>query len=131
MAEREEHLKAAQAALQAGDFALGHKLSEELIAANPGDSEALYLAAVAARYVERFDEADKHLAALHRLTPEYGRAWQEEGHLALAKGDASRALDAFARATRFNPVLAASWREQARLLVQMGRNEEALSLIHI
>ncbi|NVE93454.1 tetratricopeptide repeat-containing sulfotransferase family protein [Altererythrobacter lutimaris] len=125
MASREEQLKAAQSALQSGNFAAGLAQAETVLADDPRDGEALYMAAVASRYLKSFDAASSHLAALHAVTPEYGRAWQEEGHLALAQGDPARALDAFTRATRFNPALAASWREQARLAEQAGHASEA------
>ncbi len=125
MASREEQLKAAQNALKSGDFAAGLTKAEAVLADDPRDGEALYMAAVASRYLKSFDTASSHLAALHAVTPEYGRAWQEEGHLALAEGDNGRALEAFTRATRFNPALVASWREQARLAEQAGLGREA------
>ena len=125
MAIREEQLNAAQSALQSGDFSRGLTLAETLVSQDAKDSEAVYIAAVAARYLKQYDAAQKYLATLHSLTPEYGRAWQEEGHLALAQGEKPRALDAFTRAIRFNPALLASWREQAGLLRDSGRNSEA------
>ncbi|WP_379553891.1 tetratricopeptide repeat-containing sulfotransferase family protein [Qipengyuania sp. DGS5-3] len=125
MTQRDDSLKAAQAALQSGDYAAGAKLATALLEQDASDGEALYLAAVAARYLHDFSAADGFLKRLHMAMPEYGRAWQEEGHLALAQGADARALDAFTRATRFNPALAASWREQARLLGEAGRTQEA------
>ncbi|KEO88498.1 hypothetical protein EH30_03715 [Erythrobacter sp. JL475] len=125
MTTREDQLKQAQAALQSGQFEAGLELAKVLIGADLLDGEALYMAAVAARYLGRFDEASRHLSSLHSAMPEYGRAWQEEGHLALAKGDNQAALSAFAKATRFNPALEASWREQARLHAAAGRPAEA------
>lgn len=125
MSEREEQLKQVQQALQAGQFEAGLMRARALLEGDPRDGEALYMAAVAARYLKRFDEADEHLAALHGAMPEYGRAWQEQGHLALALGDEASALSAFERATRFNPALVASWREAARLHGAAGRTAEA------
>ncbi|QIQ85392.1 tetratricopeptide repeat-containing sulfotransferase family protein [Erythrobacter sp.] len=122
---REEQLKAAQGAMQAGRFAEGLALARTLLDEEPGDAEALYLAAVAARYLKDYEAAESWLARLHAASPEYGRAWQEAGHLALARGREADALAAFARATRFNPALEASWREQARLLAARGRKGEA------
>ncbi len=122
---REEQLKEAQSALQSGQFEAGLNAARAVLADNPADGEALYMAAVAARYLKQFDTASEHLSALHAAMPEYGRAWQEEGHLALARGDNSAALAAFVRATRFNPALEASWREQARLQTEAGRVGEA------
>ena len=125
MSTREEQLKTAQEALKASEFGKGLKLAEELLADEPNDPEALYLAAVANRYLGNHGDAEKHLSILHQAMPEYGRAWQEEGHLALAVGDKEKALDAFSRATRFNPALSASWRAQVTLLAEVGRTAEA------
>ncbi|MGB3471338.1 MAG: sulfotransferase [Erythrobacter sp.] len=125
MDDRDTKLKSAQEQLQAGQFEVGLALAQELLADDPKDGEAHYMAAIAARYLKRFDAASDHLAQLHAAMPEYGRAWQEQGHLALARGDANAALDAFVRATRFNPALEASWREQARLFSASGRIADA------
>ena len=125
MSTREEQLKTAQEALKASEFGKGLKLAEELLADEPTDPEALYLAAVANRYLGNHGDAEKHLSILHQAMPEYGRAWQEEGHLALAVGDKEKALEAFSRATRFNPALSASWRAQVTLLAEVGRTAEA------
>jgi len=122
---REEQLKQAQQALQSGQFEAGLEIAHGLLRDSTDDGEALYMAAVAARYCKLYDEASRHLAALHVAMPEYGRAWQEEGHLALAQGQDAAALAAFIRATRFNPALEASWREQARLQAAAGRQAEA------
>ncbi len=125
MATREELLKTAQEALQQGRFEEGLAQANSVLADKPDDGEALYLAAVACRYLGRLDDAAGHLGKLHAAMPEYGRAWQEEGHLALAQGESENALVAFARATRFNPALEASWREQARIASGAGRAAEA------
>ena len=122
---RTEQLQSAQKALQAGQFEAGLEAAQSLLDDNSTDGEALYMAAVACRYLKRFGEAGEHLSALHSAMPEYGRAWQEQGHLALARGDDAGALSAFARATRFNPALEASWREQSRLEAANGRVAEA------
>lgn len=125
MTTRETQLKSAQDALQAGRFADGLALAHALLDDAPEDGEALYLAAVAARYLKDFAATGAYLVRLHAAMPEYGRAWQEAGHLALAQGQEAAALAAFQRATRFNPALAASWRGQARLLAAAGRDGEA------
>ena len=122
---REEKLRSAQQKMQAGKFDAGLEEARALLAENEQDGEALYLAAVAARYLKDFGATESFLSRLHAAMPEYGRAWQEEGHLALARGDGARALEAFTRATRFNPALEASWREQARLLGEAGQVQAA------
>ncbi|WP_296719872.1 tetratricopeptide repeat-containing sulfotransferase family protein [Erythrobacter sp.] len=125
MTTRDKQLTSAQEAMQAGRFAEGLALTGALLESAPEDGEALYLAAVAARYLADFPAAEAYLGRLHAAMPEYGRAWQEAGHLALAQGHEAAALAAFQRATRFNPALVASWREQARLLAAAGREGEA------
>ncbi|MDJ0979649.1 MAG: sulfotransferase [Erythrobacter sp.] len=125
MSTREDKLKRAQEALQAGRFEGGLALADEVLGEDPADGEARYIAAIASRYLKRFDDAAQHLAALHAAMPEYGRAWQEQGHLAVARGENAAALEAYTRATRFNPALEASWREQARLHAQASQSAEA------
>ncbi len=120
-----ELLKSAQAALQKGQFGTALDAARAVLEHDGEHGEALYLAAVAARYAKRFDEAAALITRLHRAVPEYGRAWQEQGHLALAAGAGAAALVAYSRATRFNPALEASWRELAHLLAAAGRHDEA------
>ena len=115
MENRDEQLALAQKAMQAGDFAQGLALAEGVLAGEPGDGEALYMAAVALRYLGRHAEASNMLARLHAAMPEYGRAWQEAGHLARALGNSFQAIAAFQRAVRFNPALDASWRALGEL----------------
>lgn len=115
MSDRDEQLKLAQDALQSGDFTQGLALVEPVLAGDPEDGEALYMAAVALRYLQRYPDADAMLARLHAVMPEYGRAWQESGHLARAEGRTADAVAAYQRATRFNPALDASWRALADL----------------
>ncbi|MBX7539414.1 tetratricopeptide repeat-containing sulfotransferase family protein [Qipengyuania sphaerica] len=125
MTARENTSKAAQQALQAGDFARGAELADEMLANAPDDAEARYMAAVAARYLKQFDRAQSHLQALHHAMPEYGRAWQEAGHLARAQGRRDDAIAAYSLATRLNPALDASWRALADELQGASRMAEA------
>ncbi|MCP9221178.1 sulfotransferase [Erythrobacter sp. LQ02-29] len=125
MASEEESTQAAKAALQAGDFARGLTLAESALTHAPDDGEALYLAAVACRYLDRPVDARRFLQRLHVAVPEYGRAWQEAGHLARAEGLSREALSAFARATRYNPALIASWRALETLHAERGETGEA------
>lgn len=126
---RAEQLKHVQKQLQSGDFASGLAAAEGLLVDAAADPDILYVAAVAARYLKQFDRAGDFLERLHAALPEYGRAWQEAGHLAQANGDPDKALGAFARATQFNPALEASWRAQAVLLSASGRAEQAANAI--
>ena len=99
--QRQERLEAAQKALQAGDFARGLSLAEDVLAADANDGEARYMAAVAARYLKQYDRAASHLRELHAANPEYGRAWQESAHLARAQGRGEEARAAYARAVSY------------------------------
>ncbi len=123
--DRASALKTAQESLQAGNFSAGLARAEELLATNPADSDALYIAAVAARYLKDFATAQERLATLHKTIPEHGRAWQESGHLARDRGQSDAALSAYIQATRFNPALQASWKAQAELHDRAGRRAQA------
>ncbi|MXO68948.1 tetratricopeptide repeat protein [Altererythrobacter marinus] len=119
--DRAAQLEQAQDALRAGRHAQAVALAEGLLAADADDTDALYVAAVGARYRKDYAQAEDFLRRLHAASPEYGRAWQESGHLARARGDAAAALDAYVRATRHNPALAASWRAQGEILAAQGQ----------
>ncbi|MXO66764.1 tetratricopeptide repeat-containing sulfotransferase family protein [Altericroceibacterium endophyticum] len=113
-------LQDAQQALKEGKFETGLHTAEAIIASQPENSEALYLGAVAARFLKNYDKAEQLLAELHHAAPEYGRAWQESGHLARDRGHRDAAIAAYARACQFNPALLASWKGQIDLLRQAG-----------
>ncbi|MEL6691679.1 MAG: sulfotransferase [Pseudomonadota bacterium] len=123
---RAHRLKQAQTALQAGRFEDAVSLVDEILAQDREDQDGLYLAAVAARYLEQPDTARAHLAALKQVAPDYGRAFQEEGHLLRGLSDQDGALRAFENATRCNPALMASWQAQIDLISAAGRSTEAL-----
>ena len=125
MSSREEQLAQAQSAMQAGDFQRGLALAQAVLASQEGDGEALYMAAVASRYLDRDREAAGYLSRLHEAMPEYGRAWQEQGHLARKTGNLPEAIAAYRKATTYNPALEASWRILAELLVTSGNESEA------
>ncbi|MEL7041620.1 MAG: sulfotransferase [Pseudomonadota bacterium] len=123
--ERVDRIKHAQSAVQAGRFQTALTVTQELLDAAPEDPEALYIAAVAARYLKRFDMAQQHLDDLKTVRPEYGRAFQEEAHLLRTIGAPERALQSFALATRYNPALTASWQAQVDLNRTRGDTEAA------
>ncbi|MGB2177006.1 MAG: sulfotransferase [Hyphomonas sp.] len=120
LAAPENALQQAQKAIQAGDFQAASKITDDILATQPQNRDALYMAAVCARYQNRHDDAFARLAELKAASPDYGRAWQEEGHLRRKLGDNAGALTAFERATRYNPSLIASWNAQADLHTAAG-----------
>ena len=123
--EASNQLKKAQDALRSGDFAQTLSVAQKVLAERTEDPDALYVAAVACRYDQRFGDAEPFLRRLHAVSPEFGRAWQEEGHLARARGRTEQALAAYDRATRYNPALNACWRAQAELYASIGRPQQA------
>lgn len=118
-------IRSAQRQLYAGDTKGSLSSAESILNAQPNTIEALYIKAVCHRYLKDFDQA---LATLNRLKshePEFGRAYQEEGHLRLAQSKKTEALALFQLACAANPALDASWRAQAGLLAEAGRTAAA------
>ncbi|MBK5911894.1 hypothetical protein CCR85_10380 [Rhodothalassium salexigens] len=111
--------------LQAGRPAEAAAAAAAVLAERPDDTEALYVQAVARRFLKHYDEAAAVLAKLKRLSPQSGRVHQEDGHLRRDRGDAAGALTAYERATAANPGLMAAWREQARLFAAAGQTGRA------
>ena len=123
----EDILKAAKASMYANDFASALTQLKSLTEPDAANPEALYMSAVCARYLQDYPTAHAHLDALIAMSPEFGRAYQEAGHLALAQNKTALALSCYQYACRFNPALLASWERQAELLAQMGRSKDAAS----
>lgn len=122
---RADQIKQAQVALQSGRFDAAATLATALLSQDREDQDGHYLAAVASRYLGQSDAAKDHINALKQISPDYGRAFQEEGHLLRQLADPEGALRAFQNATRCNPALTASWQAQADLLNAAGRAPEA------
>jgi len=118
-------LRDAQKAIQAGDFAAAARITDTILAGDPTHKDALYMAAVCARYEGRSADALAHLATLKAVSPDFGRAYQEEGHLKRKLGDMPGAIGAYERATRYNPALIASWSALGDLYQQAGNNDAA------
>ncbi len=118
-------LKAAQKLVVEERFADAEATVTSVLALEPENSDALYLLAVCARYDKRFDDARDALARLKRVAPDFGRAFQEEGHLHREEGAFEKAISAYRRASQANPALEASWRAQEELLRRAGRSQEA------
>lgn len=113
--------RAASAAthLKEGRPAEAAAAAEAVLRADPDHAEALYLFAVASRYLGARDQALTALRRLQALQPDYGRAHQEEGHVLRAL-DPDAAAQAYETATRLNPALSASWTALAALRAAAG-----------
>lgn len=98
---------------------------DAVLAEQPEHADALYMSAVCRRYRREFDASLELLSRLKAIAPENGRAHQEEGHAYRDMGRPDEALLAYQRATRFNPALEASWREQLEILATRGLEQSA------
>ncbi|WP_395074947.1 tetratricopeptide repeat-containing sulfotransferase family protein [Hyphococcus sp.] len=115
----------AQRLMTAGRFNDAYEKLEPLLDDENELVDALYLSAVCQRYLNQHHKASSLLTRLKSVAPDFGRAFQEEGHLALAAGDQQKALSAFQNAVRANPGLEASWRAQEKILQNLGRETDA------
>lgn len=95
---------------------------------DPANQEALYMTAVCHRYKAEFSAALEVLLKLKAIAPEHGRAHQEEGHTYRDMGRPDDALQAYARACRYNPALEASWRGQLDILRNKGLERQAIQV---
>ena len=95
---------------------------------NPDNMDALYMSAVCHRYKRNFDVALELLGRLKILAPENGRAHQEEAHAYRDMGKPDLALEAYARACRYNPALVASWKGRLDILTSKGRKQQAAQI---
>ncbi len=120
-----EQLKEVRVAMQAGQFDAASTSLEAILVTDPDNRDALYMAAATARYRDRHQDAFAYLDRLKRIVPDFGRAFQEEGHLRRKTGDVPGAITAFQRATRYNPALTASWQALVDLFNSIARPEEA------
>jgi len=111
----DNRLKEAQQKIIAGDFSGSLALSSAVVLDQPDNIDARYMMAVAKRYSGDTSGALADIAHLKAMAPEYGRAFQEEGHVHRALEDASAAMRAYQIAVRYNPMLDASFEALAQL----------------
>ncbi|NNJ72082.1 MAG: tetratricopeptide repeat protein [Enterobacterales bacterium] len=100
--------------LKAGDFQIAATLAEQALQQYPADQQFLYLGAVCARYDNDTPRAEEFLASLLQNYPDYGRAWQEKGHL-YRETNPSQADSCYQKAVQYNPALIASWQQIEKL----------------
>jgi tetratricopeptide (TPR) repeat protein len=110
--------------LQAGKLKAALALAKAELLDNPENTEALYIEAVAYRYLLQPVQALKSLEKLKKRKPAFARAYQEEGHNLKQLGDLQRATAAYQRAVDLNHALIASWRELAALHEHNGNQRE-------
>lgn len=118
-------LRQAQKLIMEGRFDQALAAINPVLADAPDHAEALYMKAVCHRYAGNTEAALETLQTLKAAAPEFGRAFQEEGHLLLSQGRRTEALTAFSLACRANPSLLASWQAQADILTVQNKPAEA------
>lgn len=124
-AEIDSLLSATRQDMKTGDFKSAMGRLQSILVDMTDQTDALYMAAVCARYQNEAPVARDYLNRLKQAAPDYGRAFQEEGHLSLSLNNTDHALQAFQMATRYNPSLLASWRAQFDILQTTNRTSEA------
>lgn len=130
MALSDAHLLNLQQDMRKGHFDKVLQQTDVLLSEHSKDIELIYIRAVCARYLKRYELAREILNDLKTINPEFGRALQEEGHLSRDQGQLDQALSFYRSAVQVNPGLVASWKAQAEILTQMGRTQGAEQARH-
>jgi len=91
---------------------------------HPDYIDCLYLAAVSARYLKKFDDSKQYIEHLLFNAPDMGRAYQELGHLNRDIGDEEKAFVHYRQACELNPALLASWNSLYKYFVK-NKNKPA------
>ena len=91
---------------------------------HPDNIDILYLAAVSARYLKKFDDSKKYIEKLLFNAPDMGRAYQELGHLNRDMGDEEKAVVHYRQACALNPALLAAWNSLYKYFVK-NKNKPA------
>ena len=120
----QDALKSAQADIEKERFESAAVTIDDVLDHSPDLFDAHYMAAVCARYMYQSEKAAHHIAHMKTIMPEFGRVFQEEGHL-YAQSDPDKALRAYQFACQKNPTLLASWKAQAHLLAAKNMNAAA------
>ena len=118
MLERAQHL------LKHGLLDQALQQTRQVLDIQPDNTAALYAHAVGLRYSGQREAALDVITRLHDLAPEYGRGYQEAGHIHRQMDATEEAIRAYSHATSLNPGLMASWKALAKLHRAAG-NEEA------
>ena len=102
-------LSEATEAVKEARFADASNLLSIVLKDHPENIDVLYLAAVSARYLKKYDDSKKYIEELLMNAPDMGRAYQELGHLNRDMGDEEKAVMHYRQACELNPALTASW----------------------
>ncbi len=87
--------------------------------------EGLYILSVCQRYLQKFKHALQTLEKIKVLNPDYGRTYQEEGHIYRQHQAVVPAIEAYNQAVLRNPALLACWQALADLYQQQANHTAA------
>ena len=127
MTETDTQQRNIQQLMQGGKFQSALDACDSLLKKEPKNIEALYMKAVSARYLKQYETAETTLTIIREFYPDFGRGFQEEGHLARDQGLSETAQAAYQKAVRANPALIASWRALADYFAKKGQRSEAFN----
>lgn len=123
-----EQLELARTQMYDGQFQRALDIASAIAAIHEGNVDALYMKAVCERYLKQYAMALDSIDHLKSLSPDFGRAYQEEGHIYRATGDLEKALVAYRRACQYNSALQASWKAQAEIFEGRGQRDAAAEM---
>jgi tetratricopeptide (TPR) repeat protein len=111
--------------IESDQFASALAAAQALLAEVPENRDALYMSAIAQRYLRQLPEALATLSRLEEIHPDYPRLYQERGYCHVALGAAAAAMEAFEKAVHMSPCLPASWKALHSLYRMAGREAAA------
>src|SRR5215469_11374841 len=113
------------------DLLRQHRFSEALaaaqalLAASPGQRDALLATAIAQRFLGQVPEALATLASLEQLHPRFSRLYEERGRCYVVQRQASPAIEAFLKAVHLNHALPGAWGMLEALYRMRGQAKDA------
>ena len=126
--EIESGLNKTKQLMQASKFSEAENQLQIMLVDASKNSDLLYMMAVCQRYQQKYSEALKTLQDLRMLFPDYGRAYQEIGHVYRAMNQIDAALNSYSQATLINPALEASFQSQIDILRATNRPDLGVRL---
>lgn len=113
-------LGSAKQRLNHGQFAAAIAKLQSVLEHVPDDQEALYVLAVCYRLSSNSQDALAAQDELLRQYPEFGRGYQERGHLYRDLNRGTEATKAYEQALARNPALSSSWQNLQVLYTSQG-----------
>jgi adenylate cyclase len=116
-----------------GDIEASLAIAEQALALNPNSATANWARSGSLVYLGRYEESAEASQTFLRLSPRDSRAFRVLNHLAIGRymrEDYAGSIDAARRALRANPDQTLSYRWLVASLGQLGRVEEARTVMH-